>query len=61
MSENYCSLHNRIDCTLCDECGHEAALHTSLHDQPGADWATATCWAEFVCSACVAAKEGAPA
>jgi hypothetical protein len=54
-----CSLHERTDCTLCDECGHESALHASAHDT-GA-WATVTCWAEFTCSTCAAERQPAEA
>lgn len=45
MLTNYCDLHLRHDCTLCDECGHESALHTP-------DVARPSCWAEWRCSAC---------
>jgi hypothetical protein len=51
-----CNLHNRTDCTLCDECDHEANAHVNAHDQaaPLSDFifANATCWAENICLAC---------
>jgi hypothetical protein len=52
----YCNLHDRTDCTLCDECGHESAQHLNGHDAEHADRAfifdNATCWAENICSSC---------
>jgi hypothetical protein len=53
---DYCDLHKRADCTLCDECGHDAAAHLNAHDLTG-DVArlvfdSATCWAENVCETC---------
>lgn len=52
----WCSLHSRIDCDLCDECGHPAADHINGHDQAGPArdiiFERPTCWAENVCRQC---------
>jgi hypothetical protein len=44
----YCNLHDRDDCTLCDECDHDTTSHIESYDHP-------TCWAESVCLACLIA------
>ena len=53
---NYCSLHERQDCTLCDECNHDTKAHLNGHDQDPAlaayIFANATCWAENICLEC---------
>lgn len=53
---DFCNLHQRIACTLCDECGHEQAEHLNGHaEQPAVAefiFANATCWAENICKAC---------
>lgn len=52
----YCELHQRIDCDLCDECGHGPADHLNGHDLPAYAarlvFDHATCWAENVCRSC---------
>lgn len=56
----YCNLHRRLDCTLCDECGHESDLHDNAWSHPEGSiereriFDQATCWAENICSACAA-------
>ena len=55
---NFCNLHGRDDCTLCDECGHEDHLwapgYEAAGDKATADfiYANATCWAENICREC---------
>ncbi|MEY2667632.1 MAG: hypothetical protein RJA59_270 [Pseudomonadota bacterium] len=55
MLDVYCNLHDRHGCTLCDECGHDAAFHLNAHpdrDDIPAIFDRATCWAENLCLAC---------
>ena len=54
----YCDLHQRENCTLCDECGHQDHLWAPGYEAAG-DKATAdfiyehaTCWAENICREC---------
>lgn len=51
-----CDLHDRDNCTLCDECSHEGAAHVNGHDQApplsAFIFANATCWAENICLTC---------
>jgi len=49
----WCNLHGRIDCRLCDECGHPDPRHISAHDEPKL-WTSGriTCWSESVCLDC---------
>jgi hypothetical protein len=54
----WCDLHQRRDCTLCDECGHELhawapALEAAGHAKAAAYvYHEATCWAENICATC---------
>lgn len=53
-TDNYCNLHHRHDCTLCDECGHDGGLHINAWaDNLPAIFGVATCWAENLCLACL--------
>ena len=50
----YCNLHDRVDCSLCDECGHDVTSHIDAWASE-ASWfvyANATCWAESICREC---------
>lgn len=55
---DFCDLHQRADCRLCDECGHEAHLWAPAYEVAGQPavaefiYANATCWAENICGEC---------
>lgn len=54
----WCDLHQRADCTLCDECGHDEHLWAPALEALGYQhaaqlvYAEATCWAENICATC---------
>jgi hypothetical protein len=53
LKHPWCSRHERLDCRLCDECGHEGALHLSGHEDVPEILDAPTCWAQDCCLECL--------
>lgn len=45
---DWCSVHRRQACTLCDECGHDGRLHAYVVGTGVAH----TCWSQDLCVVC---------